>query len=237
MSGSNGGPPLAAFWAAVLVALLPVQTASGQSRDAVANDLLHSDLPVFGHGRDNEWPQPFHDEDSIGCTSRVAFGDWVFQGHGADDRDDPQWYRFGGPGMFHCRATTSRASGRAGLDGADSRPSFFVRLGNTRVVGNEIELWTVQMGARPGSEYLLLSRRPGNALIEQFDVLQSSCPAANVRDAGAVGMLLTRYCVVRSDAELLRLARRMAQRPILGTLERAPPVPGPEDDGGSDPDH
>lgn len=213
----------AALPAAILVgALLFAPSVSGQPLDDMADDLLHSDLPIFGRGGDNEWPQHFYDEDSFGCTSRVAFGDWVFQRRGAEVEDDVLWYRFSNYGVFHCWANTFRAFERARLDDADFHPSFFVFLGNTSANGSDIELWTVQIGARPGSEYLLLSRAPVEGLIEKFNVLQTACSRANVREAGSLDILLTRYCAVNSRSELIRLARRMAQRPPLGTLVRVP---------------
>ena len=201
-------------------ALLLAPPVIGQSLNEMASDLVHSDLPIFGHGSDNEWPQHFHDEDSFGCTSRVAFGDWAFRETGAEVEDDVQWYRFSNYGVFHCWANTFRAYERARLDGADFHPSFFAFLGSTSVDGSDIELWAVQMGARPGSEYLLLSRAPADGLIENFAVLQTECPRANVRDAGSLDILLTRYCVVNSRTDMIRLARRMVQRPPLGTLTR-----------------
>lgn len=216
--------PLSTFVAlpvAILVAaLLFVPAVNGQSLDEMADDLLHSDLPIFGRGGDNEWPQHFHDDDSFGCTSRVGFGDWVFRKRGTEDEDDVLWYRFSNYGVFHCWANTFRAYERARLDGADFHPSFFAFLGTTSLNGTDIELWTVQIGARPGSQYLLLSRDPAEGLIEKFNVLQTACPRANVRDAGSLDILLTRYCAVYSRSELIRVARRMAQRPPLGTLTR-----------------
>ena len=187
-----------------------------------ASDLLHSDLPIFGHGSENEWPQHFFDGDSFGCTTRVGFGNWVFQETGAEVGSDVQWYRFSNYGVFHCWANTFRAYEREGLDGADFHPSFFVFLGETSVDQREIELWTIQIGARPGSEYLLLSRAPADGVIEKFTVLQTACPRANVRDAGSLDILLTRYCAINSRTELIRLARNMAKRPPLGTLTRVP---------------
>ncbi len=204
----------------LLAALTFAPSASGQSSDAVANDILHSDLPIFGRGGDNEWPQHFSDEDSFGCTSRVAFGDWVFREGGAKVENDVLWHRFSNYGVFH--SNTFRAYERAALDGADFHPTFFVLLGSTSVDGRDIELWTIQMGARPGSQYLLLSRGRADGLIESFNVLQTACPRANVRDGGSLDILLTRYCAVNSRSELVRLARRMAQRPPLGTLTRVP---------------
>lgn len=209
--------------AAILVAaLLYAPSVSGQSVDEMAGDILHSDLPIFGRGGDDEWPQHFYAEDSFGCSSRVAFGDWVLRESGAEVEDDVQWYRFSNYGVFHCWANTFRAYERAGLDGADFYPSFFAFLGRTSVDGRDIELWAVQIGARPGSQYLLLSRAPADGLIEQFSVLQTACPRANVRDGGSLDILLTWYCAVNSRTELVRLARRMAQRPALGTLTRVP---------------
>ena len=123
----------------------------------MASDLLHSDLPIFGHGSDNEWPQHFYDDDSFGCASRIGFGDWVLQETSAEAEGDLQWYRFSNYGVFHCWANTFRAYERERLDDADYHPSFFVFLGNTSVDQSDIELWALQIGARPGSEYLLLS--------------------------------------------------------------------------------
>ena len=69
---------------------------------------------------------------------------------------------------------------------------------------------------------MLLTRGPAEGLIEKFNVLQAECPRENVRDAGSLDILLTRYCAVNSRNELIRLARRMAQRPPLGILTRVP---------------
>lgn len=197
-------------------------TVPHESISEKASDLLHSDLPIFGHGSDDEWPQHFYDDNSFGCTTRVGFGDWVFQEFSAEVGSDVQWYRFSNYGVFHCWANTFRAYERDGLDRADFRPSFFVFLGETSVDQRDVELWTIQIGVRPGSEYLLLSRAPADGVIEEFTVLRSVCPRANIRDAGSLDILLTRYCAVNSRAELIRLARNMAKRPPLGTLTRVP---------------
>jgi hypothetical protein len=220
-----------ALSAAMLMApLLISASARGQSLDEVARDLVHSDLPIFGHGGDNEWPQHFYDDDSFGCTSRVAFGDWAFRERDAETEEDVQWYRFSNYGVFHCWANIFRASDRAKLDGADFHPSFFVFLGKMSVNGADIELWAVQIGATPGSEYLLLSRDLSEGLIEEFNVLQTECPRANVRDAGSLDIVLTRYCAINSRSELKRFARRMAQRPSLGTLTLMPVDDGKKED-------
>ncbi len=212
----------------LVAALLFSPFASGDSIVDLADDLVHSDLPIFGRGGDNEWPQHFVSDDSFGCTSRIDYGDWHFRKSGSKDEDDGLWYRFSNYGAIHCWTNTFRAYERSRLDGADFHPSFFVLLGTTSVSGSEIELWTVQIGSRPGSDYLLLSRAPAEALITKFNVLQSACPPANVRDVGSLDILLTRYCAINSRSELLGLARRMAQLPPLGTLAR---LPDKEDQG------
>jgi len=218
--------------AMLAVALLLAASAHGQALDEVAQDLVHSDLPIFGHGGDNEWPQHFYDDESFGCTSPVAFGDWAFHERGAQTDEDVQWYRFSNYGVFHCWANTFRASERGGLDAAEAHPSFFVLLGKMSANGADIELWVVQIGAMPGSEYLLLSRDPGEGLVKKFNVLQTECPRGNVRDAGSLDILLTRYCAVNSRSEIERFARRMAQRPPLGTLTLMPDDAGKVENAG-----
>ena len=188
----------------------------------MATDLLHSDLPIFGYGNDEEWPRPLNDGDSIGCISRVGYGDWVFRENDADVGVGAQWYRFSNYGVFHCWTKIFRAYEQRKLDYVDSHPSFFVSLGTINIDKRDIELWVIQIGARPGSEYLLLSRVPADGMIEKFDVLQTACPLANVRDAGSLDILRTRYCAVNSRSDLIRLARTMAMRPPIGTLSHVP---------------
>jgi hypothetical protein len=203
-------------------AFLFASSAQGESYEPLANDIVHSDLPIFGRGGDDEWPQHISDGESIGCTSRVAFGDWAFREHGDDDEEPAAWYRFSNYGVFHCWANAYRAYERAGLDGAEHHPSFFVLLGSTRVDGRELELWTVQIGVRPGSQYLLLSRDPAKGLVDGFSVLQTQCPRGSVRDAGFLDSLITRYCAINSRQDLVRLARRMATLEPLGSLTLVP---------------
>lgn len=207
-----------AFPAVILIATLLVSpVATGQSDEVLANDLLHSDLPLFGRGGENEWPRRFRTEDDMGCASRLALGDWSFRQQGISG---VLWYRFSLHEGFGCWANTSRSSSRDKLRAADTQQSFFIRLGNISVDGTELELWTIQIGARPGSQYLLLSRPPTKGLVDSFTVLQAECPRASVRDGGLLDILLTRYCAVSSRGELIRLARRMAKLPPLGTLTR-----------------
>lgn len=219
MSGIQALGKLIAISVAPLVAqFLFAASARSQPPGEVARDLVHSDLPIFGHGADNEWPQHFLEDDSFGCASRVAFGDWALRERGATTEDDVQWFRFSNYGVFHCWVNVFRASERAKLEGAEFLPSFFVFLGRTRVNDADVELWVVQIGAKPGSEYLLLSRNPGKGLIDKFSVLQTECSRDNVRDAGSLDIVPTRYCAINARDDLIRFANRMAQWPPLGTL-------------------
>src|SRR5262249_8566532 len=68
------------FFAFLFVALnaLSISPANSEpnSDDELARDLIHSDLPIFRGEPDQMWPQPFYTQDSFGCVTRVAFGDW-----------------------------------------------------------------------------------------------------------------------------------------------------------------
>jgi len=165
------------------------------------------------------WPQSFFNKKSFGCTSRVAFGDWLLSEH---DGEESTWFRVANYGVFHCFALVASASERRALEDVELEPSFFVLLGTAEIGGNERELWAIQIGGRPGSEYILLSRSPKEGLIDSFEVLQSRCPSANVRDAGPIDILITRYCSLNTQAELLRLARQMVRMPAVGTLSLSP---------------
>lgn len=216
---------------------VPPVHAQSRDEEPPASDLVHSDLPLFGDETQDKWPQHFTDPDpdslGIGCTSRIAFGDWTFRQPAADADEEPttSWYRIRNYGVFHCYAVVGSADEREELAGATIQYSFFVLLGKTRDRSGPIELWALQMGGRPGSDYLLLSRRPGNVIIKSFEVLQSACPRSNVRDAGGIDTLITRYCAINTRRELLALARRMARLRPLGTLTY---VGEPEDRPGDD---
>lgn len=186
----------------------------------IARDIIHADLPLFGDETEDKWPQAYYTEDEFGCTSRVEFGGWVLRETGDENDSHTEWYATHNYGVFHCFAMVGQADRPESLDGAESRPSFFVLLGTARIETGLVELWALQMGARPGSDYLILSRAPDDGLIRTFNVLQTECPRANARRAHSVDILRTDYCAINSRSDLLRLARRMAQRPARGTFSR-----------------
>lgn len=178
-------------------------------------DLVHSDRPLWSPGTDAVWPQHFTDGDTFGCAHRLRLGDWLYKPTEGDD----QWYRFGNYGVFHCWMTISH--GDAPRAFGDSRPAFLISLGRE----HDKELWVLQLGARPGSDYILLAGAPGKGSITRFEVLQRLCPKASVRGGPPLDILQTRYCSINTKSEMLALARRMAKLPALGVMafEGEPP--------------
>ena len=181
----------------------------------LSTDLIHSDLPLWGSG-DQVWPQNFSDSDgSFGCTSRVAWGDWRFT-HTADSED---WLRLENYGVFHCATIERWAERRDELDDSKVKYSFIIMIGSATTQAGPLELWAIQTGTRPGSEYTLLSRTPGVGIINSFTVLQRECPRRKTREGPKLGIWLTSYCAINSKSELIAMARQMATKPPLGTIE------------------
>ncbi|MEX0644522.1 MAG: hypothetical protein WD076_04385 [Parvularculaceae bacterium] len=212
---------LSKIFSVAVGATLMIVSAHAQSGDEpeLFSDLIHADLPIFAGDGTEKWPQYFSDEEGgFGCASLVAFGDWILRsGDETDDEtgdEDAQWYGVENYGVFHCFALVSEAGDRKSLLEADARPSFFVKLGTS----GGVELWAIQLGARPGSDYILLAREPAPGTISQFTVLQRRCPKGYMRDAGSLDILITRYCAINNKSELRSLARRMAKMKPLGTL-------------------
>src|SRR5262249_26065662 len=157
----------------------------------------------------------FAEGNDFGCASRVRFGDWALRRTGTENDEDAEWYRVENYGVMHCWAVVGYANRREDLSTAGSRPSFFVFLGTARLANRDLELWALQLGARPGSDYLLLARSPAEAGIDAFDVLQTECPRAKLRRGRSVDILLVSYCAIDPRSDLLVLARRMVRRPPL----------------------
>lgn len=214
---------IATSFGALAVAPVPAQT--GQRAESVA-ERIHSNLPLYTFEWEDLWPRNFHSGDSFGCTSRVAFGDWRFT-PAETDANEEFWHRYSNYGVFHCAAIIRAADERTGLGEAQWKYGFFVRLGRARFRSNQWELWAIQQGTVPGSEYILLAREAGREEpVESFRVLQQRCPSGRLLEAEGFDIWGTRYCAIDSRAELLALARRMLRLPPLGTLAR---VPDPEE--------
>ena len=184
----------------------------------LSEDLVHSDLPLWGDGP-NVWPQSFADGDAFGCASRVAFGGWQVR------RPDGEtsWWRISNYGAIHCALVVTQADERAELDHGAYGFSVAVKLKDISRGGKVIELWALQIGMRPGSDYILLSRIASER--DTFTVLQRRCPAGRRRAGNSYDIWRTDYCAINSPGELVTLAEQMARLPPLAVASLQPDHP------------
>jgi hypothetical protein len=202
-------------------------------REYPAKEMIHADLPLYSFADEEFWPRSIEtDGDAIaGCTSRVRFGNWQFTPAPRNEYEDPSWYRFANYGVFHCAAIMSRADERAELDNAKSEYGFFVRLGEVRIESALVELWALQVGTRPGSNYTLLSRIPKSGIVDRFTLLQQECPKGKERKVpgSSLDIWSTGYCAINDRADLLALAKKMARLEPLGEIILVPETKGAPD--------
>jgi hypothetical protein len=194
--------------------------ASAAEPNELVSDMIHADLPLYSSDWKQLWPQPFEDGKEFGCTSRVGFGDWRFSPNPDGDFAGERWDRFSNYGVFHCAAIFRSAEEREELDAASYTYGYFIQLGTVRQNSVDWELWAIQEGNLPGSQYTLMAREPASGLIDRFRVLQQRCPREYVRSTQAHSIWKTRYCAINSRSDLVSLARAMLKLPPLGTLER-----------------
>jgi hypothetical protein len=188
--------------------------------DEMTVERIHSALPLYTFDWEQTWPRSFSSGDEFGCTSRVAFGDWRFTPSPENSVGEQHWERFTNYGVFHCAAIMRTAEEQGELDESQWEYGFFVQLGTARKGSITWELWALQKGVVPGSEYTLLAREPGGATIERFTVLQQRCPFGTRVEVKGLDIWVTRYCAINSRAELLSLSRKMLALPALGVIER-----------------
>jgi len=234
-----------------LVGVLVACLALGDSIPALSQDngayvdknaIIHSDLPLWGRGQDTDggsakrpsqelWPQHFYSDDgSFGCSTAVSTGVWRYlelrsRSSGSDATLEPAgWYFFGNQGVYHCAATVANDY-EENLDDArfgHGALALFVNLGEMEFDGRSRELWAIQMGFTPGSDYLLLARDPTEpGIIRRFDMLQRICPKANLRTGGSIDSFLTDYCAINTREDMIALAHSMAKLEPLGELKWA----------------
>ncbi len=194
--------------------------AHAEDREELIVERIHSDLPLYTFQWDDIWPRGFSSDDGFGCVSRVGFGDWRFTP--ADGEDGEEWWeRYSNYGVFHCAAIIQTAEEQAELADGQLEYGYFVLIGKTRLGSKKWELWALQKGTVPGSEYVLLARESGlEDLVDSFRVLQRRCPPGKLRQTRGLDVWSTRYCSIDSRADLLTLARRMLRRPSAGTITR-----------------
>lgn len=204
--------------------LLPAVVQAEDKSERVV-ERIHSQLPLYTFDWDQMWPRSFTDDEGFGCTSRVPFGDWQFVPDKTDEDGEEAWHRFDNYGVFHCAAILRSADNRGELESAQYEFGFFVRLGKARLGSVEWDLWALQMGTNPGSNYTLMARESAKKeRIEDFVVLQQRCPSGSILEAKGLDIWITRYCAINSREELLSLGRRMLKLPPLGTIRRVAPA-------------
>ena len=221
-----------AFGLLLLLFVMPVAaqgTREYETDEEFVAELVHADVPLYTFDWEELWPRSFTSDDIIAvCRSRVRFGDWIMRPNPADEYgDDPEWYRFSNYGAFHCNANIRSAWERDELETGEFSHGLFALIGMTP--DGSRELWALQEGTRPGSDYLLLAREPDEKIVTRFDVLQRRCPPHHWRDIGddlSLDILPTGYCAINSQGDLLALAQAMAALPPMSTLEWQA---GPED--------
>ena len=122
----------------LLLAAMPFAALAQEGEgDYPADELIHSDLPLFTEYEEGRvWPQPFRDPSeplTFGCVSRVSLGDWRLES--ASEDEPGGWFRFTNYGVFHCYTIISEAYERDELDVARWDYGFFVELGERRSRG------------------------------------------------------------------------------------------------------
>lgn len=194
---------------------------AGGASVAAQDVLLRADLPLWT-GAEGEafYPTPFYDDDSFGCMSNVRFGDYREVHAGDPERE--AWWRIGNYGVFHCALLLSQTTERTELDAGFRDHAWVIVLDRIQTAGGEIEVLALQIGARGGSTYTLLSR-PVATPNTTMNVLAPVCPRGATRQRRGFDVWRTDYCVVASQSALRRIARDAARRPPVSVLEYVGP--------------
>ncbi|PHS37186.1 MAG: hypothetical protein COA91_10765 [Robiginitomaculum sp.] len=188
--------------------------ANAQEDVALEDILIHSDVPLWGSESEKVWPKSFVDDTSFGCVNKIKFGDWKYTEGGEVD----SWFRLTNYGVFHCYLVVRKAYEQSNLKTKDAKHAYLIEIGQIKHSKKPLDLWILQLGARPGSDYILLTHDRSDGLVKSYSVLQRECPRKNIRSGPEMDILITRYCAVNSKRELIRIAKKMAKRPPLGQL-------------------
>ena len=191
---------------------------------------VHSDLPIYTFNYEDVWPRSIRSQESdrivlrFGCTSRVSFGDWKFTPNPSDEYGDEWWLRVSNYGVFHCAANLRHADTINDLENGEFSRGLFVRIGDEDVDEPRRELWILQQGFVPGSDYIFLARDLNEERVTSFTVLQRRCPIGAYREVLGMDVWTTGYCAINSDTDMFRFASEMLKLPPLGelTLQKDP---------------
>lgn len=191
-----------------------------------AQEYLHSDEPLFTMA-DDPWPRHFFEDDGFGCASIVPMGVWrrVDAPGGnpqADELSNVNRLRFRNYGAFHCAYLIDWSESDEADDWRDFDYGLIGGLGQVDEPDGKLDLYAIQSGFRPGSNYLLVAVRPTKGLITQIIVLEPECPREWVRGKKPYDVWRADYCAVPDLAGLRRLARADARKPPAALLEYVP---------------
>ena len=165
----------------------------------------------------------FTNKIEFGCVTRIRYGDWKLTE--SDEQHESGWRRLTNYGAIHCFMMVTTGYDKSFLQKTQARISYLLNLGAAPGVDGLVDLWSVQVGSRPGCDYTLLARKAAPGIISSFNVLQQACPANRLRRGPSLDIARTDYCAINSQADLIALAREMATLPPLGRLEVIRPEP------------
>lgn len=198
------------------VSLMPIYSVAQPSS-------VHSDLPLWTSFEDL-WPRSFNDDDSFGCAGSVRLGNWKLTYFPeSDDTDaytpDPDWLKIHNYGVFHCAYGFRWAYEHENLEAATATLGHFVELGYIKTPRGRLDLWAIQIGFTPGSDYIFLTRNSKAKPDDAYEVLNIECPKRYLRSAGSIDVFGAEYCAINSKSAMRRLAKRMAKQAPIGKLE------------------
>lgn len=190
-------------------------------------ELVHADTPLWRPYEDGDvWPTQFSNDRGMGCAYPVKLGDWRLTESAQPDA--VQYFQLTGEGFIHCWLLASRGvDHRQRVEAAPEiqfekpKLGFLIKIG--RATGRD--LWLLQLGARPGSDYILLARQPTTKLVDRFDVLQRICPKGRRRGGFGLDIAATDYCSINTRTAMVAFAKSMARLPNYGVLTFEGPVP------------
>lgn len=161
-------------------------------------------------------PRTLYDEESFGCITNIELGDYRLIPAG--DAEPAAWWRLENYGVFHCALLLSEADAQSNLRSGFRDYAWVIVLDEVSTPTGDLELLALQIGARTGSSYRLLSRLKGVAPRGRFSLLDPECPRGATRQR-ELDIWRTDYCLVADQRTLRRIARAAFRRPPLGVLE------------------
>ena len=197
---------------------------------------LRSDSPLWTYETRPDpdlFPAPFFDDDSFGCSVPLGLGLYRVTYVTDDAEEDETFVRIKNYGAIHCALTFGTAHDREDVDTAFEDFAWLIVLDEIRRPdGTDEHLLALQIGVRAGSRYVLL-RRQGAGLSAPLDELDWKCPVRAERRTASIDIWRQDSCIVSSKAELRRMARMAARRPVVATWNLLPrEEPPAQDDQG-----